>query len=102
MNDPNKRLNIIYVINHTIQESKKTNASLSEKFTLHLDEIFTIFGKDKRTSSKTADKVCHVFDIWKQRRVLNVVKISKYEELFLKARGGSRKGSTEFLINQRD
>lgn len=86
--EPTKRLNIIYVINHTIQESKKTNASLSEKFTLHLDEIFEIFGSDPATNSKIAERVCHVFDIWKQRRVLNVVKISKYEDVFLKARGG--------------
>merc|ERR1712071_554312 len=86
--EPSKRLNIIYVINHTIQESKKTNASLSEKFTLHLDQIFEIFGSDPATNSKIAERVCHVFDIWKQRRVLNVVKISKYEDIFIQARGG--------------
>jgi len=88
-------LNIIYVINHTIQESKKTNASLSEKFTLHLDQIFEIFGSDPSTNSKIAERVCHVFDIWKQRRVLNVVKISKYEDIFIQARGGKNRISSK-------
>lgn len=103
--EPSKRLNIIYVINHTIQESKKTNASLSEKFTLHLDQIFEIFGSDPATNSKIAERVCHVFDIWKQRRVLNVVKISKYEDIFIQARGGkvlSKKAKKSKRADSRD
>jgi len=86
--DPARILNIIYVINHTIQECRKVNQSLAEKFTVHLAEVFEMFGRNPQLNSKITQKVLKVFEVWKHRRVLPPVKVAHYEETFLKAREG--------------
>ena len=83
--EPNQRLIMIYIINHTIQESKKKSARLPDMFALNLEEMFGVFGLEK-LDEKIVQKVLHVFEIWKSRRVLSPVKIKKMQSKFLGAR----------------
>merc|ERR1711879_195052 len=103
--EPNQRLIMIYIINHTIQESKKKSARLPEMFTLNLEEMFGVFGLE-RLDEKIVKKVLHVFEIWKSRRVLSPVKIKKMQGRFLGAReessGGSRKRKSGSLSRGKD
>lgn len=65
---------------------KKFKNGLQVYYTARLKEIFKIFGADKNLDKFTTKKVLHVFEIWKDRKVVSLAKIKAYKEIFLKTR----------------
>jgi len=74
------KLTILYVINHTLQESIRQKPGLAKLFSKRLENVICHLGCDKKLQSDETliRKVKHVLQIWEDR---NVLKPSKVEEL---------------------
>ena len=76
------KLKIIYVINHTLQEAKKTKPGLEKFFAQKLEKIFELLGSDKNLNDYVIKKTSHVLHIWSERKVLEREKVRMYDKLF--------------------
>lgn len=78
---PEKKLTIIYILNHTLQEAKKTKPGLEKLFAKNLEAFFFHFGSDKRFDKKIYKKCSHVLTIWGDRDVLKKSVIATLKKL---------------------
>lgn len=77
-----KRLTIIYILNHTLQEAKKTKPGLEKLFGHNIEVFFEYYGNDKKMEDRIFKKVNHVLQIWKDREVFASSKVETLQRLF--------------------